>query len=309
MTSDTPRSDWHPSDALLHRYADGDLPGAERAEVDALLANDRDALAAVRAFQHQNILLQALHPRRPEDTMLPASALNLARGLRRRRFVHRAAAAAVAGVALIGAGTAGWHAQGYVERLFHTPVVAVFPPNAVPAAADEGDATPPPSLAPVPTAAGSLAGDAPGWLGQDARRVPVHPPNLQNVGYQLVDGRADLTAYGPVIRFAYTPSEGGDGPRLALTVASFGNDRQSLATTINPQHASLFWQSGPLLYALSGDVAPRDLLTVADAVGRPEAAPASEPAKQPTAAGEGQSDGPSLPVTPVSEQGEASKEL
>ncbi len=308
--SDRPRGH-HPSETLLHRFVDGDVRGSERVAVEAMLSADRDALAATRSYQHQNILLQALHPRRDEDTMLPASALNLARGLRRRRMVQRAVAASVAVVALFGAGTAGWHAQGYVERMFHSPVVAVFPPEAVPAATGDGSAGSAPSMSPVPTAAGSIAGDAPGWLGKDARQVPVHPPNLQQVGYQLVDGRADLTAYGPVIRFAYTPSEGGETPRLALTVASFGTDRQSLATTINPQHASLFWQSGPLLYALSGDVAPGQLLSVADAVSQAERVPPGQAAK-PATAGDGEtqaSDGSALKVTPVADQNEPSKEL
>jgi anti-sigma factor RsiW len=307
--SDRPRGR-HPSETLLHRFVDGDVRGSERVAVEAMLAADKEALTATRSYQHQNILLQALHPRRDEDTMLPASALNLARGLRRRRMVQRVVAASVAVVALFGAGTAGWHAQGYVEHLFHTPVVAVFPPEAVPAATAEGSAEAAPSMSALPTAAGTISGDSPGWLGKDGRGVPVHPPNLQQVGYQLVDGRADLTAYGPVIRFAYTPSEGADSPRLALTVASFGTDRQSLATTINPQHASLFWQSGPLLYALSGDVAPGQLLSVADAVSQAERGPSSQAAKPASSGGETQaSDAPALKVTPVADQNEPSKEL
>jgi len=311
MTTDFERPQDHSSETLLHRFADGDVHGSERVSVEAMLAADKDALASARTFQQQNILMQALYPRRDEDAMLPAAALNLARGLRRRRTVQRAVAASIAVVALFGAGTAGWHAQGYIERMVKTPVVAVFPPNAMPAAAGDEGAEQAPSMAPLPTAAGTVAGDAPAWLGKNARGVPVHPPNLQQVGYQLVDGRADLTAYGPVIRFAYTPSDGGESPRLALTVASFGSDRSSLATTVNPQHASLFWQSGPLLYALSGDVAPGQLLRVADAVGQAEPSAPAETAEPAAAeASEAQAgDGSALKVTPVADQGEASKEL
>jgi anti-sigma factor RsiW len=312
MTTDSDRPQGHPYETLLHRFVDGDVRGSDRVAVEALLAADDEALSATRAYQHQNILMQALHPRREDDKMLPASALNLARGLRRRRMVHRLLAASVALVALVGAGTAGWQAQGYVHRMLQAPVVEVFPPTAVASAASESGAGTGASMSPLPTAAGTVAGGTTGWLGEDARRVPVHPPNLQQVGFQLVDGRADLTAYGPVIRFAYTPSEGGDSPRLALTVAAFGTDRQSLATTINPQHASLFWRSGPLLYALSGDVAPGQLLTVADAVGRGEST-SGVPTAKPTTAGSGTetqaSDSPGLKVTPVSDQGEPSKEL
>ena len=311
MTTDSERPQGHPSETLLHRFVDGDVHGSERVAVEAMLAADKDTLHSARAFQHQNILMQALYPRRDDDAMLPAAALNLARGLRRRRTVQRAVAASVAMVAMFGAGSAGWYAQGYIERMVKTPVVAVFPPNAVPAAADDEDAEQAPSMAPLPTAAGTVAGEAPAWLGKNARSVPVHPPNLQQVGYQLVDGRADLTAYGPVIRFAYTPSDGGEGPRLALTVASFGRDRRSLATTVNPQHASLFWQSGPLLYALSGDVGPGRLLSVADAVSEADPSTSAETA-EPTAAEASEartSDNSAPKVMPVSDQGEASKEL
>jgi anti-sigma factor RsiW len=322
MTQDRIDSSRHHFDRLLHRYVDGEMGGGDRTAVESVLAGDDEALADVRSFQDQNILMQALHPPRSEDAMLPPAALNLARGLRRQRAIHRGLAASVALLALLGAGAAGWQAQGYLDRTGRgTPVVEVFPPNAAPVAAagdSEGEASTTssaasaaPTMSPVPTAAGTLAGDTPGWLGEDARRVPVHPPNLQTVGFQLVDGRADLTAYGPVIRFAYTPSEGGESPRLALTVASFGADRQSLATTINPQHASLFWQTGPLLYALSGDVAPGRLLSVAEAIGPVETKPgepAAEPATASPAEGQG-GDGPSLEVTPVSDQNEPSKEL
>jgi anti-sigma factor RsiW len=313
MSTDSDRPRAHPpSETLLHRFVDGDLRGSERVDVEAMLAADGEALAASRSYQQQNILLQALHPRRDEDTMLPAAALNLARGLRRRRMVQRAVAASVAVVALFGAGSAGWQAQSYVEQRLHTPVVAVFPPEAVPTVGGDGGAVAVPSMAPVPTAAGTIAVDAPGWLGKDVRRVPVHPPNLQEVGYQLVDGRADVTAYGPVIRFAYTPTEGADSPRLALTVASFGTDRQSLATTVNPQHASLFWRSGRLLYALSGDVAPGQLLRVADTMTQAKPATARGQGAAPAAGNEGApagGDAPKLEVTPVSDQNEPSKEL
>ena len=301
----------HPAETSLHRFVDGDAAGDERVAIEALLAADDEALDATRTFQHQNVLLQALHPRRPEDRMLPPAALNLARGLRRRRTWHRSAAASVALAALLGAGTAGWHAQAFLERRLQTPVVQVFPADAGSSAGETAAPEAGAAMAPVPTATGGFTGNAPGWLGNEARRVPVHPPNLQEVGYQLVDGRADLTAYGPVIRFAYTPSEGGDGPRLALTVASFGTDRQSLATTINPQHASLFWQSGPLLYALSGDLAPARLATVAGAVGPLDATP-SKPAAEPAAAAGAERrtpDGPALEVNPLSDQNEPSKEL
>jgi len=307
MTTDDQDRQGTRSENLLHRYVDADLRGAERTAVEALLAADAETLEDVRAYQHQNILLQALHPQRPEDRMLPAAALNLARGLRRRRLARQVAAACLAGVALVGAGAGGWFAQGYVQQVLRSPVVAVFPPSVMPTAPAPADDRATPTS--MPAAVEALPEGA-AWLGKSAQRVPVHPPNLQRVGYQLVDGRADLTAYGPVIRFAYTPAEGGEAPRLALSVASFGTKRQSLATTINPQHASLFWQSGPLLYALSGDVAPGKLLHVADAISSSEpGAPSGEGSAEAPASGTSDGSGPTLPATPVSEDSETSKEL
>jgi hypothetical protein len=207
-------------------------------------------------------LLQALHPRRVEDTLLPPAALGLARGIRRVRFAQQVAGALAAVLVLVGAGAFGWKAQSYV-RTIHEPasVVAVFPTTPAPAAVSQ--ATSPATPAAIQTAPlPSGEAGAPPHLGG---RISVHPPNLQTVGYQLVDGRADITAYGPVLRFAYEPLDQ-KGGRLALTVAGFGADRQSLATNINPQHTSLFWQDGKNLFALSGAVEPSRLLKLADVV-------------------------------------------
>ncbi|MFW5834078.1 MAG: hypothetical protein ACOCYE_08270, partial [Pseudomonadota bacterium] len=159
-----------------------------------------------------------------------------------------------------------------------------FQAPATPTTTAPAPAVPTPGVRPV--AQGPNAGAvAPPTLTLPSSRVAVHPPNLQTIGYQLVDGRADLTAYGPVIRFAYEPIDA-KGARLSLTVAAFGADRQSLATNINPQHTSLFWQDHHLLFALSGPVEPTRLLRIADLVNaersagtarEPEASRSGEP--------------------------------
>lgn len=268
MTTEHRDNGWQVADSILHRFVDGDLSSEERTAVASLLAGDADALTRAADYQRQTIMLQALHPRRLEDAMLPPAGLNLAAALRRGRLFRRAAAACVGCVALVGAGAAGWQAQLMMRPMAPTaPIVAVFP-TAPMQPSTAVTAGPVASIPPVSAALGALGREVPmpSIPAHDEARVPVHPPNLQAIGYQLVDGRADFTAYGPVIRFAYEPVGGAEGERLALMVAAFGADRQSLATSINPQHTSLFWHSGPLLYALSGNVDATRLFAVADVV-------------------------------------------
>lgn len=291
--------DPNPDDALIQRFVDGALDARERVRVEALLASDGDAFETAMAYQRQNVLMQALHARREDDTLLPPVALGLSRRVRRVRLAQRAAALSVAMVALVGTGTIGWQTHSYVRSLQPTPVVAVFPQSMASTARRD--------LAPTPAAlrpaVESSRSDGSTVIGSGSGRVAVHPPNLQTIGYQLVDGRADLTAYGPVIRFSYEPIDG-KGSRLALTVAAFGDDRQSLATSINPQHTSLFWQDGQLLFALSGTTDPSRLVRVADAVNaeRSKAAAASADTASDTG-----NVAPALETPAVDEQTPASK--
>ncbi len=262
MTRHPASSSPRPDEALLHRFVDGALDGRDRVRVEALLSSDGEAFETAMAYQRQNVMMQALHGRREDDSMLPPAALGLARRLRRARLVQRAAVASVAAVVLVGTGTLGWQAQSYVRSLQPTPVVAVFPQST---ASTSRSALAPTPASMRPAVESSARSDGSTYIGSGTSRVAVHPPNLQTIGYQLVDGRADLTAYGPVIRFSYEPIDA-KGSRLALAVAAFGVDRQSLATSINPQHTSLFWHDGQLLFALSGTVDPTRLVRVADVV-------------------------------------------
>ncbi len=252
-------------DFTLNRFVDGDLRPDERATVAALLSADADAMARASDYQRQNVLLQALYPSLADDAALPSAGAELAAGVRRGRRTRQALAASVALLALVGAGVSGWQAQQFLHPSQpQAPIVAVLP-SVVPGSTASTITTsvpsvPGPDAEVVKTVAPSLA------IPQGASQVPVHPPNLRAVGYQLVDGRADVTSYGPVIRFAYEPVTGTEGTHLSLAVAAFGGDRQSLTTSINPQHTSLFWRSGSLMYALSGNADPAGLLHVLGAV-------------------------------------------
>lgn len=250
-------------DELVQRFVDGALDPRERVRVEAILSTDPDAFERVMAYQHQNVLLQGLHGARDDNVMLPPAALGLARKLHHVRRVRHAVVASIAACVIVSTGALGWQAQRYVaEHAERPPVVAVFPTQTLqptPTAL-----TPTPAVA-IPGGDGLRSDDA-GSAPTAATRLDVHPPNLQRIGYQLVDGRADLTAYGPVIRFSYDPIDTSKGSRLALTVAAFGSERDSLATNINPQQTSLFWQDGQLLFALSGALEPARLLRVAETV-------------------------------------------
>ncbi|MFW5835199.1 MAG: anti-sigma factor family protein, partial [Pseudomonadota bacterium] len=215
-------------DELLHRFVDGALDSRERLRVEALLSSDPEAFESVMAYQRQNVMLQALHARREDDVMLPPAALGLARRVRHVHQARRMAALSLGILVLVGTGAIGWQAKNYLPGE-PTPVVSVFhqSPSAAASPNRQAPAVTPPGVRPVAQSPDAEAATL-GPVALPSSRVAVHPPNLQTVGYQLVDGRADLTAYGPVIRFAYDPIDA-KGARLSLTVAAFGADRQSLA--------------------------------------------------------------------------------
>ncbi len=291
------------ADSVLHRFVDGDLSCQERRAIESLLASDADAYERAGDYQRQNVLLQALHPREVEDVSLSPAAWQLAQGLRRGRAVRRVAVAGAACLAVLSAGVGGWQAHTMLQPTQHAlPNVDMFPSERVQTQA-----------APIAQPETGQLDDFVAPVADHPGERAVHPPNLHAIGYQLADGSADLTAYGPIIRFTYEPTAGAEDARLALMVAAFGVDRQTLSTKINPQHTSIFWRAGPLLYALSGSVEPAYLLQVVsavDAVNAPAApsGPAAIPQPAPETITEVPGEPPALTVPTVLDEAHQPKD-
>lgn len=197
----------------LHAYADGRLPAARRAEVEAYLAAHPGAAAEVAAWRETDAQLhRALDPLLNEPVpqrRIPAAILGAARRPTATGFGAmrgwRVVALSVACLA-IGCG-AGWLSRGVVERTMPMQRFAndalvshvVFAPESkhiVEVPADEE--------AHLVT-----------WL---SRRLDaqLHVPDLRSLGYRLIGGRQTVVADAPTAMLMY------EGPAARASPCSCG---------------------------------------------------------------------------------------
>jgi anti-sigma factor RsiW len=240
----------------LHSYLDGELPPAERARVEGLLADDPQA--AERLGQYRN-LFELLHERYdgvleepvPERLITVASAAKP----RTKRILLRCAAV-FAWVAL--GGLAGWHLHGVQTRedraaapvWAHRAAVAhiVYSPEV---------------RHPVEVGADQEA-HLVAWLSKRLG-TPLRIPQLGSIGYSLVGGRLLPGERGPAAQFMYQDSQ---GQRLTLYVRT--NREQNRETAFRfAQEGNVrifYWIDRSQGLALSGEIDKEQLLRVATAV-------------------------------------------
>jgi anti-sigma factor RsiW len=252
------------TEADLHAYADGRLPPARAAEVEAYLAVHRDEADRMAAYAAQNAALHRLFdPVLSEAVPAPMVAAFTSGHATRRRWQALAAGLAIALVS----GGAGWTLRGGDQvvaasdarpaqqqaawsGLAHRAAVAhvVYSPDVrrpVEIAADQED-------------------QLVTWL---SKRMGsrIRPPHLGKLGYELIGGRLLPGASGPVAQFMY---HDGAGQRLTLYVSTDQARNQDtgfrFATegTVNV----FFWIDGKFGYALSAGVDRGELARVANAV-------------------------------------------
>ncbi len=236
----------------LHAYVDGQLDSARMAEVEAYLAAHPAEAERIQTYQQQNNMLHALFdPVAAEPvplTMHPAA--------RRRTFMPVMRYAAVALWMVLG-GVAGWLIHGedtatpaYMASLPHQAAIAhvVYTPEV---------------LHPVEVGADQEA-HLVKWLSKRLN-ADVHAPHLTEAGYQLVGGRLLPGTDGPAAQFMYQDTK---GKRLTLYVRIQVKDMRETAFRFEQEGkvGVFYWVDGPVGYALSGELAKPDLLSVANVV-------------------------------------------
>lgn len=232
------------TDTDLHAYVDGELDTATQAAVEAHLAAEPEAAAAVAAYRAQKSALHAAYDGVLEEPVPAAlsGALQTPRGGSRRILLTRIAAS-VALLALGGVG--GWSLHDYtVSR----GVVSSedFAERAVEAhtvfAAEVRHAVE------VPAAQHA---HLVGWL---SKRVgfPLKTPSLRAVGYELVGGRLLPDDKAAAAQFMY---EDKSGRRLTVYVRSGAGAHNTAFRFVSSGGVSAFyWIDGPLAYALVGKI-------------------------------------------------------
>lgn len=247
--NDAPNDRTQPSPldaATLGAYVDGELPEAERAAVQARLAQDDEARACVNAWRAQNAALRALcgPASEPEATFIVLRP----RPSWPRRF-------ALAALWLLTAGGAG-----LLTGALSSQWTASAAPAAFARRADVAYAVYTPEVRhPVEVA----ASDEPhlvAWLSKRLDRR-LSAPSLQEYGYSLVGGRL-LPGDGasPAAQFMY---QNRTGERVTLYVTRSPSGEASVRLLRAGSRNTLYWVNDRTGYALSGAIPEPRLRAIA----------------------------------------------
>lgn len=241
-------------EATLQAYVDDALPAAQRAQVEAWLAEHPDQAARLAAYGTINQHLHTVFDPLLHGPVPPALTRALRPALSRRRFVQAAAGLGV----FVAGGGAGWllgavrrgdrggaQPLGFVENALGAH--AVF-------AVDKGR--------PVEIAAAQEA-QLVRWLGKRLRRR-FRAPDLRPAGFELVGGRLLPDDGRPAAQLMYEDRAGRRvtgfirfDPGWAETAFRFFS-RDGLS--------AFYWVDGGAAYALVGGLPRAELLALAKLV-------------------------------------------
>ncbi|MFZ5465837.1 MAG: anti-sigma factor family protein [Pseudomonadota bacterium] len=259
-------TDPHLTEADLQAYVDEQLPPGRRAEVEAWLAARPREAARVQAYRQQNEALRALFD--PVlDEPVPAHLLP---SPRRRGALF--AQAAVMLLSLGVGGVSGWILHG--ETPAHAPLVAQTPaamprPVVTPAAglarrAAVAHAVYSPDVRRPVEIGAEQEEQLVTWLSKRLG-VPLRPPTLGVLGYELIGGRLLPGADGPVAQFMYHDVS---GKRLTLYVSHETRDGAETAFQFAEEGpiGVFFWVEQGMGYAISAGADKGELARVAQVV-------------------------------------------
>ncbi len=231
----------------LHAYLDRELDAAREQAVEAWLAAEPDARAALRAYRDQSAALHAAF----DGVLGEPLPERLASGARRRRGPGRMAAAA-AGLVL---GTV----LGWLLRDAREPAQAALLPRQ---AAVAHAVFVPEIRHPVEVSAKEEA-HLVGWLSKRLG-TPIRAPRLSAHGFELLGGRLLPESARPGAQFMYQDAA---GRRLTLYLSTDVANRDSaFRYAVEGGLHVFYWIDREVGYALSGDLDKQQMLAVARSV-------------------------------------------
>jgi anti-sigma factor RsiW len=253
------------TDDNLHAYIDGQLPAAQRADVEARLAADPDAAARVQAYRAQKQALREMFdpvidepiPERLRELATAPAGKTAPRG---KRFLSPWSLQRIAASLLIAvfSGALGWLAHDRYRPAERLQAMSLPRQAAVAHAVFSPDVR-----RPVEVTA-EQEDQLVTWLSK-RMGTPVRPPKLGAVGYELVGGRLLPGSKGPVAQFMYQDAT---GQRLTLYVSTEISNNNDTAFRFAEEGAVkvFYWIDGKFGYALSAGIAKNELARVATAV-------------------------------------------
>lgn len=232
--------------ATLGAYIDGELTEAQRAAVQAELAQDDEARARESAWRAQKAALQALCG--PADGDRAPVIVLRSRLSWPRRF-------ALAAVWLLTAGGAGLMASGWSSHF-----AAAAAPAAFARRADIAYAVYTPEVRHPVEVGSSDETHLVAWLSKRLDRR-LSAPSLQEYGYSLVGGRLlPGDDKSPAAQFMY---ENRAGARLTLYVTRASSDETAVRSLREGSRRTLYWVADRTGYALSGAMPEARLRAIA----------------------------------------------
>jgi anti-sigma factor RsiW len=235
----------------LHAYVDDRAEPAIRRAVEAHLAEHADDATRVQAYREQNAAFHAAF-----DLVLSEP---LPDRLRRIDATRRSARVAVAAGWLAVGVALGWFAHSFVGPRGGPPVPLSLARQAAIAHAVYS----PEIRHPVEVGAAEQE-HLVNWLSKRLG-AKLKAPLLTAEGFELVGGRLLPGPGGAVAQFMYQDAK---GKRLTLYVSRVEGTQRDTAFRFSQEDkvAVFYWVDGPLGYALSGDLAKKQLLDIATAV-------------------------------------------
>jgi anti-sigma factor RsiW len=239
------------TEADLHAYADGHLPEADLARIEAWLNEHADDAARVAEWQAQNAEIRTLFAghEKSRDTDSDLFGRSPAASAWPRRSV---AAAALAAVFALGALVGHYGPQFFARPELQLAASGTFPKEAQNAfLVYAGEVR-----HPVEVFANEEAHLAT-WLGKRLAIANLKVPDLQNLGFQLVGGRLLPVDGKPGAMFMY---ENQGGERLTVLVGRNADNRTtSFRFAAADKVETFYWIDGELGYAVTGEIS-RDML-------------------------------------------------
>ena len=250
----------------LHAWLDGELPPAEKSEVEARLVANPEQAETAAAYRRQK---QALHQTFDSvlDEPLPEALRALAEPPKviRPNFVQGLLAGGywqriAAGILLLlGGGVAGWLGHGqYNSQMLAGQPVPLYRQAAIAHVVFSPDIKRPVEIS------ADHEDQLVAWLSKRLG-TPVRPPKLTAQGFDLVGGRLLPGNSGPIAQFMYQDAS---GQRLTLLVSTENASNRDTAFRF-AREGSLnvfYWIDGKFGYALSAGVGRDELAKVATAV-------------------------------------------
>lgn len=243
------------NEAELQAYADGRLPAARAAEVEAWLASRPEHAERIADYRRIGEELRVLYAPVAAEPVPP----HLLSARKASRWSSAMRVAAWVGFGVAAGTTAGWQLNDRAPDAGGDVGAAMAHRAAL------AHATYSPEVRhPVEVGADQEA-HLVAWLSKRLGAT-VRAPKLENVGYSLVGGRLLPGDNGPVAQFMYQ-CHAGTRVTLYVRTESASNSEKAFRYTKEGNVRVFYWADRKLGYAMStSDISKDDLLKVSNAV-------------------------------------------